>query len=130
MRRLWLREGRGPRPATGLPTRLATPRDGWCDAPGHRLYNRLVRLPFPASHETMTRDDGLYDLVVEIGYNDRAPRPGRGSAIFMHVARPNYTPTAGCVALAAPDLRRLLARVGPATRIAIAASPRKGPRRR
>lgn len=130
MRRLWLRGGRGPRPATGLPIRPATPRDGWCDAPGHRLYNRPVRLPFPASHETMTREDGLYDLVVEIGYNDRPPRPGRGSAIFMHVARPTYAPTAGCVALAAGDLRRILARIGPATRIAIATAPRKGPRRR
>ena len=100
LRRLWIRADRRARPPTGLPARVTRRDDGWCDAPGHRLYNRLVRLPFPASHETMWRDDGLYDLVVEIGFNDRNPRPGKGSAIFLHAARPGFSPTAGCVALA------------------------------
>lgn len=125
IRRLWRRAGRGPRPATGLPVRVSRASDGWCDATGHRLYNRLVSLPFSASHETLQRDDGLYDLVAELGWNDRAPRPGRGSAIFMHVARPGFTPTAGCVALALPALRRLLARTGPRTIVDIALPPRK-----
>lgn len=130
LRRLWVRVDRVRRPDCGLPTHVTRRCDGWCDAPGHRLYNRLVRLPFPASHETLWRDDALYDLVAEIGWNDRSPRPGRGSAIFLHAARPGFPPTAGCVALAPPALRRLLARIGPKTRLAIAASPMKRRARR
>ena len=125
VRRLWRRADRGPRPATGLPVRVTRPGDGWCDASGHRLYNRLVSLPFPASHETMQRDDELYDLVAELGWNDRAPRPGRGSAIFLHIAGPGFAPTAGCVALALPALARLLAKIGPNTTVDVAPPPRK-----
>lgn len=131
LRRLWRRADRVSRPPTGLPVRVTRREDGWCDAPGHRRYNTLVELPFSASHETMWRDDGLYDLVAEIGWNDRAPRPGKGSAIFLHAARPGFTPTAGCVALAPPALRRLLALIGRDTKIVIGTGPRKvrrGPR--
>lgn len=130
LRRLWVRADRGFRPPTGLPVRVTRRDDGWCDAPRDRRYNRPVKLPYPASHETMWREDGLYDLVAEIGFNDREPRPGKGSAIFMHAARPGFSPTAGCVALAPADLRRLLARIGPKTRFAIAAPPRRRKARR
>jgi L,D-peptidoglycan transpeptidase YkuD (ErfK/YbiS/YcfS/YnhG family) len=119
LRRVWYRADRLPRPETGLPARRTIPDDGWCDAPAHRLYNRPVRLPFPASHERMWRDDALYDIVVEIGWNDRRIRPAKGSAIFMHVARAGFPPTEGCVALARPDLVRLLRRIGPGTRLVI-----------
>ena len=47
------------------------------------------------SAERLQRPDRLYDLVIELGYNDSPPRPGAGSAIFMHVARPGLRPTAG-----------------------------------
>ncbi|MGY6644228.1 MAG: L,D-transpeptidase family protein [Salinarimonas sp.] len=111
---------RPPRPRTGLPARATRPMDGWCDDPADLRYNRLIRLPARARHERMWRDDALYDLVVDIDWN-RMPRPlrGRGSAIFMHAARAGFTPTEGCVALALPELRRLLARIGPRTRLVI-----------
>lgn len=105
-----------PRPATALPVTAIRPDAGWCDDPAHRAYNRPVPLPFAASHERMWREDALYDLVVELDWNRRpAARPGRGSAIFMHAARPGFAATAGCVALRPADLRRLLRRVGPGT---------------
>lgn len=107
-------------PATGLPSRPIDQHDGWCDDPAHPHYNRPVRRPFDASHERMWRDDRVYDLVVEIGYNDDPPVPGRGSAIFMHLARPDGTGTEGCVALAEPDMIRILAELGPESRIIIA----------
>ena len=78
-----------------------------------------VRLPCRASHEELWRADRLYDLVVEIGWNLAPRRSGRGSAIFLHVARADFAPTAGCVALRAADLRRLLIRLGPRTRLRI-----------
>ncbi len=78
-----------------------TAASGWCDAVGDRNYNRPVGLPYPASHETMKRPDGLYDLVIVLDFNLMPRRRGGGSAIFMHIARPGLTPTEGCVALPA-----------------------------
>jgi L,D-peptidoglycan transpeptidase YkuD (ErfK/YbiS/YcfS/YnhG family) len=104
------------RPHAALPGRALRPFDGWCDDPAHPRYNRPVRLPLAASHERMWREDGLYDVVVDLDWNRRSPRPGRGSAIFLHVARPGLGPTEGCIALPLAALRRLVARLGPQTR--------------
>lgn len=111
VRRVWYRPDKGPAPETGIPALALRPGDGWCDAPGHPDYNRLIARPFPASHERMWRGDTVYDLVVELGYNDDPPVAGRGSAIFLHVARPGYVPTEGCIGLAEADLRLVLARL-------------------
>jgi L,D-peptidoglycan transpeptidase YkuD (ErfK/YbiS/YcfS/YnhG family) len=120
VRALWYRADRIRKPSSPLPTRAIRQWDGWCDDPRHPRYNRPVRLPFAASHERMWRDDGLYDLVLELGWNDRPPVPGRGSAIFMHVARPGLAPTEGCIALPLRQLSRLADRLTRETRIRIA----------
>ncbi len=109
MRRVLYRPDRMEPPETVLPVMALKAKDGWCDDPGDPAYNRAVTLPYPAGHEVMWRDDHLYDIVVVLGHNDDPPKPGGGSAIFMHVAAPEYAPTAGCVALALPDLREALA---------------------
>ncbi|MEQ1652936.1 MAG: L,D-transpeptidase family protein [Hyphomicrobium sp.] len=96
------------RPRTGLPVRAIAPRDGWCDAVSDRNYNRPVRHPYPASAERLWRDDGVYDLVVVLDYNIRPRSRNLGSAIFMHVARPGYLPTEGCIALSRADLLKVL----------------------
>ena len=83
--------------------------DGWCDDPADENYNRLVTLPYKASHEQLRRDDGLYDVIVVLGYNDIPVIPGKGSAIFLHVATAGFSPTEGCVALARDDLLAVLA---------------------
>ncbi|MBA4789547.1 MAG: L,D-transpeptidase family protein [Rhizobiales bacterium] len=118
--RLLYRPDHGPRPITRLPARPIGPDDGWCDDPADRRYNQPVRLPLKASHERLRRDDGLYDLVIVIDHNLRPRVKGRGSAVFIHVARPGLKPTEGCVALPLPELRRLVARLRPGTRIHIA----------
>jgi L,D-peptidoglycan transpeptidase YkuD (ErfK/YbiS/YcfS/YnhG family) len=110
----------GARPRTSLPLRATRPGDGWCDDPRDRRYNRPIALPAPGiSAERMWREDGLYDLVIDLDYNREPIRRGRGSAIFLHLARPGFLPTEGCVALERADLLRLLARLGPRTRLAI-----------
>nr|WP_081620356.1 L,D-transpeptidase family protein [Ancylobacter sp. FA202] len=113
------RADRGMRPITGLPVLRTRRADGWCDEPGDGRYNRPVCLPVRASHEAMWRDDGLYDLVVVLDHNSRPRRSRRGSAVFLHIARGTFEPTAGCVAFRPADLRRLLARLTPATAIEI-----------
>jgi L,D-peptidoglycan transpeptidase YkuD (ErfK/YbiS/YcfS/YnhG family) len=117
--RAYYRADRIAPPGTRLPLRALRPEDGWVDAPADRNYNRPVALPYPASHEEMWRADGLYDLVVLIGYNTDPPVPGRGSAIFLHVARPDFVPTAGCIALAREVLFPLLGLLGPGSTITI-----------
>jgi L,D-peptidoglycan transpeptidase YkuD (ErfK/YbiS/YcfS/YnhG family) len=108
-------------PQTGLPVIALRPADGWSDDPADRQYNRLVSLPYPASHEEMWRQDGLYDLVVPIAYNTDPPVPGRGSAIFLHVAAPDFAPTAGCIAIARDALLAILPLLGPGSTITIRA---------
>jgi L,D-peptidoglycan transpeptidase YkuD (ErfK/YbiS/YcfS/YnhG family) len=119
LRRLLYRPDRLPPPPTGLPALPIGPADGWCDAPGDRNYNRPVILPYPASAESLWREDAVYDLIVPLGYNDGPILPGRGSAIFLHLAREGYLPTEGCVALAPADLLAYLAVATTASRVVV-----------
>jgi L,D-peptidoglycan transpeptidase YkuD (ErfK/YbiS/YcfS/YnhG family) len=106
-------------PETRLPVQALRWADGWCDDPADPNYNRLVVRPYPGRHEVLWREDRLYDLVVVLGWNDAPVVPGKGSAIFMHVASPNYSPTEGCVALALADLLDLLRDCDPSTVLAL-----------
>jgi L,D-peptidoglycan transpeptidase YkuD (ErfK/YbiS/YcfS/YnhG family) len=119
LKRLWWRADRHPRPRTGLPVRRIRPDDGWCEDPADRRYNRPVLVPKASGADRLTRADHLYDFIVEIDHNTRPRIAGRGSAVFIHVARPGFAPTAGCIALTLPALRRLLARLGPQTRLTV-----------
>jgi L,D-peptidoglycan transpeptidase YkuD (ErfK/YbiS/YcfS/YnhG family) len=107
------------RPKTLLPVFAIAEDDGWCDAPDDPRYNRPVKLPYPASHERMWRADHLYDIVVVLGFNDSPIVPGSGSAIFLHVAAPNYSSTEGCVALKLDDVQALVAALTPGALIEI-----------
>ncbi len=108
---VYYRADRIVRPQARFSSRALRPDDGWCDAAGDRNYNRRVRHPYAASAETMWRDDGLYDVVIVLDYNQMPRVMGRGSAIFLHCARGDYRPTEGCVAVRRSDLVRLLARL-------------------
>lgn len=112
---VFYRPDRVRRPLTALPVAATRPDLGWCDDPCDRNYNRPVRLPYPARHERLWRQDRLYDILVVIDFNAARPSPGGGSAIFLHVASPDFAPTEGCVAVSLPALQRLLAGVGPHT---------------
>jgi L,D-peptidoglycan transpeptidase YkuD (ErfK/YbiS/YcfS/YnhG family) len=109
VRRVLYRADRGGIPRTALPREPIGEADGWCDDAGHPAYNTMVRQPHPARCEDLWRRDAVYDIVAVLGWNDAPVERGRGSAIFLHVARDGYAPTEGCVALAEPDLRFVLA---------------------
>ena len=119
MRRVLWRADRLARPVTALPLAAVAETDGWCDASGDPAYNRPVRLPYPASAERLWLAEAVYDVIVVLGHNDDPPVPGLGSAIFLHVARPDYAPTAGCVALALEDLLQVLALAEPGDAVEI-----------
>jgi L,D-peptidoglycan transpeptidase YkuD (ErfK/YbiS/YcfS/YnhG family) len=113
------RADRVRRPPTRLPLRPIRPDDGWCDAPADRNYNRAVRHPYPASAERLWRADRLYDVVVVLAHNFKPRVRGGGSAIFMHLARPDYASTEGCMALRLEHLLRLVRRLGPGARVRV-----------
>jgi L,D-peptidoglycan transpeptidase YkuD (ErfK/YbiS/YcfS/YnhG family) len=119
LRRVLWRADRLPPPATALAVQPIRRSDGWCDDPADAAYNRPVTLPYPARHERLWRDDRLYDVIVVLGHNDDPVVAGAGSAVFLHLAAADRRPTAGCIALALPDLLGLLAfcRPGDALRI-------------
>jgi len=113
----WFRPDRLSRPASALDLEPITARDGWCDAPADPNYNCPVTLPFAASHEKMWRDDRLYDvcLVLEWNLPPFCRKRHGGSAIFLHLAKPGFPPTEGCIAVAPGTMRWLLPRIGPQT---------------
>jgi len=121
MRRVFYRRDKISALETDLSLVPITEEDGWCDDPADPLYNRPVTLPYPASHEKLWRDDNVYDIIVELGHNDDPPVPGLGSAIFLHVAKPDYGPTEGCIALGEDDLRQVLKIAEPGTILSIVA---------
>lgn len=113
LRRVLFRPDREAPPTTRLPVQPLRLGDGWCDAPEDPLYNQPVRLPYRGGAEDLWREDALYDLLVVLGHNEPPATPGAGSAIFLHLATQEFTPTRGCVALARADMLDLLGRVGP-----------------
>jgi L,D-peptidoglycan transpeptidase YkuD (ErfK/YbiS/YcfS/YnhG family) len=121
--RLWWRADRWPRPRTLLPVLRIKPDLAWCEDSADRRYNRPFRRSANgrdrASGDRLWRDDHLYDFIIEIDHNARPRVAGRGSAVFLHLARPGRRPTAGCIAFEQADLLRLLAEVGPRTRIEV-----------
>ncbi|KAA6406057.1 L,D-transpeptidase family protein [Candidatus Tokpelaia sp.] len=124
-------------PVCGLKLRRIRAGDGWCDAPGDANYNRPVRLPYKSSAEPLARADNLYNIVFVLDWNMKPRIKGRGSAIFLHLARAKsqtdtearqpgrnnraaekparrshatrlFHPTAGCIALPLHAMRRLM----------------------
>lgn len=96
---------------TSLPVFIINEWDGWCDESSSKSYNKHVDLRTfdkSISHENLWRSDNLYDVLIVVGYNDKQPIPKKGSAIFVHIARPEYSGTAGCVAFSEADLRSVI----------------------
>jgi L,D-peptidoglycan transpeptidase YkuD (ErfK/YbiS/YcfS/YnhG family) len=124
VRGVWWRRDQGAPPPTKLPRRPIGRDDGWCDAPKDPNYNRPIRHPYPASAERLWRDDRLYDRVIVLGHNDRPRQRYLGSAIFIHLARDDFRPTEGCLALRRRDLDRLARLLDRRARIDILSGPR------
>ncbi|NTV44849.1 MAG: L,D-transpeptidase family protein [Candidatus Yonathbacteria bacterium] len=119
MRKVYYRPDKIVAPATGLPVEALTETSGWADDAERPEYNMFVELPYDGSHEALWREDDVYDIIVPLGYNDGPIVPGKGSAIFMHVARETYSPTAGCIALSLTDLLEVLTSCDAETQVCV-----------
>jgi L,D-peptidoglycan transpeptidase YkuD (ErfK/YbiS/YcfS/YnhG family) len=99
--------------------------DWWDEDASSPTYNTFqhvrcgVRPPFRAESEGLWKATTAYRYLIPIRYNADPVVPGRGSAIFLHVQRPN--PTNGCVSLQEAQLVQTLRWLRPALepRIAI-----------
>lgn len=119
IRRVFYRPDRLQLPVTQLKIDPILPDYGWCDDPAHPCYNQLITRPFTASHETLWREDAVYDLIIVIGHNDNPIIKGHGSAVFIHIAREGYQPTEGCIALSQTHLLKFLSLALPQDQIDI-----------
>lgn len=119
LREIFYRADKLNLPRAKLKITPLSPSDGWSDDPTKPEYNQKIKLPYSGSYEKLWRDDELYDLIVVIGYNDNPIIPGKGSAIFMHIARPEFSETDGCIALRKPDLLEIIKSVDKETKICI-----------
>ena len=81
---------------------------GWCDDVRSKYYNKFVKLPFKFSAEKLYIKKNIYDIVVVIDHNQNPIKKGKGSAIFLHVAKRDYSPTLGCIALSKDKLKILI----------------------
>lgn len=118
-KQLWWRGDRHSRPATFLPARMINGDDAWCEDPTDRHYNQWIRRGQGEGGDRLKRDDHLYDFIIEIDHNTKPRIAGRGSAVFLHLARDNFGPTAGCVSMTRAAMLQLLRRIGPRTKIII-----------
>ena len=102
-----------------IPYVIIGENDGWCDDPKSKLYNQHVQFPFDSSAEKLFRDDDLYDLLCVINHNTDPIIPGKGSAIFLHISKPNFEGTEGCVAIEKENIIELAKKIDLTTRLII-----------
>ena len=117
--RIYYRKKKIPELKFGLDSEIINHESGWCDDPKSEFYNSFVKLPINVSTEKLLREDDLYDLIFVINYNSDPVVRNKGSAIFMHIAKPNYDATEGCIALIKNDLIAISEQISPATKILI-----------
>ena len=92
---------------------------GWCDDTKSKKYNKEVKLPFNFKTEKLFRNDSIYDILINIKYNQNPVRKRKGSAIFLHLANKNYSPTKGCIAIIKKDFLKILPLITNKTKILI-----------
>ena len=93
--------------------------EGWFVDVNSASYNQHIRFPFKESAEKLFRDDDLYDIICVINYNSSPIIKSSGSAIFLHVAKEDYSSTEGCIALKKEDLMEVINKITYETRITI-----------
>ena len=92
---------------------------GWCDDPKSNKYNKLIKYPFKFKSEKLFRSDNIYDIIVVLDFNMNPTKKNKGSAIFIHVAKKNLSPTKGCVAIKKKELKKIVRLISKKVKIII-----------
>ena len=104
---------------TKLEKKAISKKMGWCDDPKSKKYNQLVKLPFRFNFEKLYRKDGIYDIIFILNYNTNPIKKNKGSAIFIHIAKNNYSATRGCIAIKRKDIKKLAREINRKTLVKI-----------
>jgi L,D-peptidoglycan transpeptidase YkuD (ErfK/YbiS/YcfS/YnhG family) len=116
---LYYRKDRLSKPKCTIKKKIIRKNMGWCDDNNSEKYNREIVFPFNHHAEKLYRKDGIYDLFINIKYNFKPTIKGKGSAIFLHIAKKNYSPTNGCIAIKKKDFLKILPMIKINTKISI-----------
>ena len=116
---IFYRKDRVPKIKTILQKIVIRKNMGWCDDVNSNFYNKLIKFPFSKSAEKFWIKDNIYDVIIILNYNMNPILKNKGSAIFLHVARKNYTPTKGCIAISKKDMYFLISKINTKTKLII-----------
>ncbi len=119
IKKVYFRKDRVKSLKTKISIEPITKNMGWCDDPESNRYNQLIRYPFRFTSEKLYRNDNIYDIILVLDFNTKPVKKNKGSAIFLHVAKKNYKPTRGCVAIKKNELKKLLKFISLQTKIKI-----------
>jgi L,D-peptidoglycan transpeptidase YkuD (ErfK/YbiS/YcfS/YnhG family) len=92
---------------------------GWCDDVNSNLYNKMIKFPFNFSAEKLWLKNNVYDVIIVINYNLKPIIKNKGSAVFLHVAKKNYSPTKGCIAITKKNMILLASKINSSTKLII-----------
>tara|TARA_Y100000816_G_scaffold162224_1_gene116075 strand:+ start:177 stop:668 length:492 start_codon:yes stop_codon:yes gene_type:complete len=104
---------------TKLIKKVINKKMGWCDDPKSKKYNQLIKLPSKFNFEKLYRNDDIYDIVFILNFNTSPVKKNKGSAIFVHIAKKNYLPTRGCIAIKKNDIKKLAREINRKTLVKI-----------
>ena len=79
----------------------------------------MIKFPFYSGAEKLWLNENIYDVIIIINYNLEPIKKNKGSAIFLHIAKYNYKPTRGCIAIAKKDIMMLIKKINKKTKIII-----------
>ncbi|MGI9391924.1 MAG: L,D-transpeptidase family protein [Parvibaculales bacterium] len=108
-----------PPPKTAFTPHAISKAHGWSDDISDPHYNEPVQLPHPFSHEPLWRNDHIYDALLTLTHNTTPKVSGNGSAIFLHLAQPDFSPTKGCLAVSQETMDYILKTTNPKTTLTI-----------
>jgi len=116
---LFYRKDRLKKIKSKLPKKIIKKNMGWCDDTRSKYYNKLIRFPFILSAEKLWLNENIYDILLVINYNTKPVIKKKGSAIFLHIAKKNYKPTRGCIAISKKDMKQLIDIINNKTKLKI-----------
>ena len=84
---------------------------GWCDDIRSKFYNKFIKFPFKYKAEKLYIKTNIYDIIVVLDFNLKPIKKKKGSAIFLHISKKNYSPTLGCIAVSKSNLKKIISRI-------------------
>ena len=119
LKKLYYRSDKFKKIETLIPKIRIKKNMGWCNDPNSKSYNRLIKYPINSTFEKLFRKDNIYDVIMVLNYNMKPIIKNKGSAIFLHISKKNYSSTEGCIAINKSHIKKLLTLISKSTKVKI-----------